>query len=115
MTLGFFFKYDCLLINYLCVLIENPLYEFKKDQFQVSAVLGKQTYDVESEIDCAFKCRTEADFDCRSFNYCQYGETAGTIKYRCLVSDDNIYNNKKDPSVQYSPLCDHYTSIYRFI
>lgn len=71
----------------------------------------KEVPNILSPNECAFKCTQESEFNCKSFNFCEYPLQSG-VKQRCLLSNKHNHELTRNGSVAFSPVCDHYSSLY---
>ncbi len=60
-------------------------------------------------LQCAYYCKRESNFTCRSFDVCPQ-ILDGAFSYRCLLSQNHDDNILKDPMLNTSDGCDHYSS-----
>ncbi len=94
--------------------LENLLYNFYLFPSQVETQTDLKELTVNNPTECAFKCNIETSFTCRSFNLCDEGVSGNPLvtakTYKCFLSENHNHNTDKDPNLQESYLCDHYSS-----
>ncbi len=82
--------------------------------FQTSTEKEDKELVTDSADDCAYYCTSEKSFTCRSFSLCR--QTAeDKIVYKCLLSKYHNDNLIKNPNLNVSDFCDHYSSNKLFL
>lgn len=85
--------------------VSNALQDYVLFPYSVSPENDlKDVKGVITPDQCAYKCSTEKDFKCKSFNFCEYAQ--GT---RCLLSDKHTHDMNSD-NLTFTAVCNHYSS-----
>lgn len=90
--------------------VSNSLQDYVLYPYSVSSESDLKEYpDARTTYACAFKCTTEKDFKCKSFNFCEFFQGTGfTVK--CLLSDKHNHEINAT-ALTYSAICSHYSSL----
>lgn len=89
--------------------VSNSLQDYVLYPFTVAPENGLKEYtDATSSYQCAYKCTTEKEFKCKSFNFCEFFQGAN-FKVKCLISDKHTHDMNSD-NLTFSAVCSHYSS-----
>lgn len=86
--------------------LRDLLFNYYEFPYQVATITDYKVVEVQSKQICAYYCDVEADFKCRSFNFCKQPDGGPSL---CLLSMSNVHNTQQDPNIQSAPSCSHYS------